>query len=279
MSATFSFEEYEDTPSWAMQPPASFRLVQDSEFPPLGPAASKHSNQSKPLTVATVATVATHKRPVAQPEKDYRNQNTHKKHEKQPQQPQYTQRPRECKVCIDAGKTEEECTSHYVKDRFGNVTCPTLLNQKCLSCGTVGHTTSYCKARVVISKPPIAAPALNNTKQVVRPMCSNKYALLAIVEQCEPEPKPEPESVPAFAQLSFFAAYPPLEKKPDIARPTHTPNPAPNPAPILNLSTWASRINSPPPSPSQQDIQEPQQQQQKRKPTKPKKIAVCWGDR
>ena len=58
MSATISFGDLEETPSWAMQPPASFQLVQDSEFPALGPAASKHS---KPLTVAT------HKRPVAEP--------------------------------------------------------------------------------------------------------------------------------------------------------------------------------------------------------------------
>jgi hypothetical protein len=58
MSATISFGDLEETPSWAMQPPASFQLVQDSEFPALGPAASKHS---KPLTLPT------HKRPVAEP--------------------------------------------------------------------------------------------------------------------------------------------------------------------------------------------------------------------
>jgi hypothetical protein len=57
MSETTSFGDLE-TPNWAMQPPASFQLVHDSEFPALGPAASKHS---KPLTAPTA------KRPVAAP--------------------------------------------------------------------------------------------------------------------------------------------------------------------------------------------------------------------
>ena len=29
-----------------------------------------------------------------------------------------------CKVCKDAGKTETEYTSHYVKDKSGKVICP-----------------------------------------------------------------------------------------------------------------------------------------------------------
>ena len=49
-----------------------------------------------------------------------------------------------CKVCIDAGKPEEVYASHRVKDLFGTVICPTLLNQKCLLCGVLGHTVKYC---------------------------------------------------------------------------------------------------------------------------------------
>ena len=59
MSAIVFFGDLPETPNWALQPPASFQLVHDSEFPALGPAAAKHS--CKPLTVATL------KRPVAQP--------------------------------------------------------------------------------------------------------------------------------------------------------------------------------------------------------------------
>jgi hypothetical protein len=58
-NVTLSFGDLPETPIWALQPPASFQLVHDSEFPALGPAAAKHS--CKPLTMATL------KRPVAQP--------------------------------------------------------------------------------------------------------------------------------------------------------------------------------------------------------------------
>jgi len=49
-----------------------------------------------------------------------------------------------CKVCFDAGKPEEEVKSHYPKNQFGMVVCPTLLSQNCLRCGYLGHTSAYC---------------------------------------------------------------------------------------------------------------------------------------
>jgi len=49
-----------------------------------------------------------------------------------------------CKVCCDAGKSEKEYTSHFVKDRDGEVTCPTLLNQECRYCFRAGHTVKFC---------------------------------------------------------------------------------------------------------------------------------------
>ena len=49
-----------------------------------------------------------------------------------------------CKVCHDAGKSEAEYTSHYVKSNDGKVVCPFLLSQKCRFCDKPGHTTSYC---------------------------------------------------------------------------------------------------------------------------------------
>ena len=51
-----------------------------------------------------------------------------------------------CKVCKDAGEPENVYSSHYVKDREGNVTCPKLKAIVCLNCGNRGHTSSYCKA-------------------------------------------------------------------------------------------------------------------------------------
>jgi hypothetical protein len=54
-----------------------------------------------------------------------------------------------CKVCQDAGKSESEYTSHWVRslpDRNGktNVTCPTLLSNECRYCFKAGHTAKFC---------------------------------------------------------------------------------------------------------------------------------------
>ena len=53
-----------------------------------------------------------------------------------------------CKVCKDAGKSEEMYTSHFVRenpDRSSKVVCPTLLSQNCGHCGVSGHTSGHCK--------------------------------------------------------------------------------------------------------------------------------------
>jgi hypothetical protein len=52
-----------------------------------------------------------------------------------------------CKVCHDAGKSEAEYTSHFVKSEPGAngvVVCPTLLAQGCGFCHEFGHTVKYC---------------------------------------------------------------------------------------------------------------------------------------
>jgi hypothetical protein len=52
-----------------------------------------------------------------------------------------------CKVCYDAGLPVADYTDHFVKNQpgpDGKVVCPTLLAQKCLTCGLPGHTSSYC---------------------------------------------------------------------------------------------------------------------------------------
>lgn len=52
-----------------------------------------------------------------------------------------------CKVCFDAGKTEQEYTSHFLKDRpgpKGKVVCPTLLATECRYCHDHGHFKSHC---------------------------------------------------------------------------------------------------------------------------------------
>jgi len=53
-----------------------------------------------------------------------------------------------CKVCFDAGKSEREYTSHFVKSKPGNdgkVVCPYLLSLECSYCKKKeGHTVSHC---------------------------------------------------------------------------------------------------------------------------------------
>lgn len=54
-----------------------------------------------------------------------------------------------CKVCQDAGKTEEEYRSHFTRetvDPKSKVVCPTLLALKCRFCNNNGHTVKYCNA-------------------------------------------------------------------------------------------------------------------------------------
>lgn len=52
-----------------------------------------------------------------------------------------------CKVCFDAGLTEKEYTSHFVRaspDPNSAVVCPTLLAQECRYCFKSGHTVKFC---------------------------------------------------------------------------------------------------------------------------------------
>lgn len=192
-----------------------------------------------------------------------------------------TKKPtRECKVCVDAGKPQEECESHYVRDLAGNVTCPTLLNQKCLLCGVCGHTTSYCKTKSANASTTTTRMAMKSTpvqpqpKPATRPQSSNKYAILGILEA-------EAER----ANEQRVAEFPPLEPKPVYLRPSSAVIVQTTATSATSaISSWANRLKSPPSPFSQQPDQrkpeheEQQQQQQRRKPTKPVAIAVSWTD-
>ena len=52
-----------------------------------------------------------------------------------------------CKFCKDAGKSEVEYTSHFLresKDPTSRIICPTLLAIECRYCSKRGHTVSKC---------------------------------------------------------------------------------------------------------------------------------------
>jgi hypothetical protein len=80
-----------------------------------------------------------------------------------------------CKVCKDAGEPENVYSSHYVKDREGNVACPKLKAIVCLTCGKRGHTSSYCKS--MATKPVIKAEA-KQPVEPVEPATKSRFACL-----------------------------------------------------------------------------------------------------
>jgi hypothetical protein len=52
-----------------------------------------------------------------------------------------------CKVCHDAGKSESEYRSHFIRESpspTSRVVCPTLLALECRYCFNSGHTIKYC---------------------------------------------------------------------------------------------------------------------------------------
>lgn len=74
-----------------------------------------------------------------------------------------------CKVCYDAGLPVADYTNHFVKDQpgpGGKVVCPTLLAQKCRTCGIAGHTSSYCPgSRVVVVVDPDRSARLREERE------------------------------------------------------------------------------------------------------------------
>jgi hypothetical protein len=101
-----------------------------------------------------------------------------------------------CKVCVDAGKTEKEYSSHYVKDLNGNIMCPTLLSQECRYCHKKGHTTSHCSTlkkqkefEENSRKPPVSP-----TKKPVSPQ--KKSNVFAYLEMNSDESDDEAEEFP-----------------------------------------------------------------------------------
>jgi hypothetical protein len=80
-----------------------------------------------------------------------------------------------CKVCHDAGKTETEYTSHFIRetrDPSSKVICPTLLSLLCRYCSRKGHTVKYCK---FLEKDKIAEDRQMQSKVSNKPKSEEKY--------------------------------------------------------------------------------------------------------
>ena len=101
-----------------------------------------------------------------------------------------------CKVCHDAGKSETEYTSHYIRadrDPLSKVVCPTLLSLDCRYCSKKGHTVKYCK---ILEKDKIAEArqsksSIKNTKpkSLVCKVPANMFSSLESDSEDEQEVK------------------------------------------------------------------------------------------
>lgn len=134
-----------------------------------------------------------------------------------------------CKVCRDAGKSEQECSSHWVREKNGRVTCPTLLSQKCRNCGKSGHTVKYCKVARMSLLP--QSTEKKEPKKVNQP--ENIYAALA-------DDQPDPDATPRkTTYLDILAKEAPqIVNLKDIKKSTF------NFTPIKLKHSWASETSS-----------------------------------
>ena len=128
-----------------------------------------------------------------------------------------------CKLCQDAGKTEAEYTSHFVRSRpdmNGNtkVTCPVLAATECRYCYKLGHTTKFCpvieentkraKKEKSVSIQAEKAQERAAHKPVAAPV-SNKFGgtFAALIDDSDPEdekPMPPPAWGKAKVEVEEF---------------------------------------------------------------------------
>jgi len=138
-----------------------------------------------------------------------------------------------CSVCRDAGKTEKEYTSHFVRDKpgpDGKVVCPLLLSLNCRRCGNKGHTFKYCK--------------VNTEKKTTKP------------EPVQEQPKPVQKKA-GYAVLEESSdeegdiktprsSYTPVQEKKEICRPSYADMLKPAlKAPLAQLKAPLAQLKAP----------------------------------
>lgn len=109
------------------------------------------------------------------------NTNTNRQYgsgNKKPLQNGNTRTPH-CKVCFDAKKPRDVYESHWVKDREGNVTCVTLLEQECRFCFQTGHTVKFCPEIAKVNSEKKRASTMDETRrnaEIIREKESHQIA-------------------------------------------------------------------------------------------------------
>lgn len=152
-----------------------------------------------------------------------------------------------CKVCFDAGKSESEYTSHYVRkttDPNSELLCPVLKATECRYCHQMGHTISRCAVREQNNsrrRPEqqqfAPSPAVQQQQAPVVKKSNNKYA--AFEEDDEEEVLHE-QIVQAVAQEQVQAPiddaeFPSLLRSSSVA------------APVKHVSYAAAFVSTAPP--------------------------------
>lgn len=139
-----------------------------------------------------------------------------------------------CKICKDTGKTEDEYTSHYVResrDPNSPTVCPTLIATVCRYCKEGGHTVSRCDK--LKNKQNVAS----NDKHII----SKTY--------CQPVTKTE-SSFGAFSGLMDSDSEDEIEevKEVKVVTPTNQPisyaSVLSGPPPIVRTVKPSSQISS-----------------------------------
>jgi hypothetical protein len=124
-----------------------------------------------------------------------------------------------CKVCQDAGKTESEYTSHFVRtlpDINGKsiVTCPVLAVTECRYCCQLGHTTKFCpvleKNEKRNKKDNYTADQSQKAEQrlasIPLPAVENKYRGAFAALDCEVDETPVKNDIPIINKNDYFPA-------------------------------------------------------------------------
>jgi len=141
-------------------------------------------------------------------------------------------------VCRDAGKTEKEYTSHFVRDKpgpDGKVVCPLLLSLNCRRCGNKGHTFKYCKVNTEKKTTKHEPPVQESPKPVQK---KTGYAVLEESSDEEGEIKP-----PQTKKMVSFD-YTPVQENKEYGRPSYADMLKPK-APLAQLKAPLAQLKAP----------------------------------
>ena len=151
-----------------------------------------------------------------------------------------------CKVCYDAGKSEREYTSHYVKSKPGDegkVVCPYLLSLVCNYCKKkAGHTARHCpvllekKVYVPESRDDIKDDGWTNVSRHSNNNISQERSRLADTPPPAPAPAPAPEKK-TQKKINTWAMIASGKPVVSVTRTESVPTPSPTPDALRTILT------------------------------------------